>query len=130
LQRVADVPFRVGHHFASDLVNFGRGNNLKPAEIPYAETQRIYAAAATHFKLDDTKLPLTEAQFRNSLSPRNMINESRGLGGPQPAEVARMLATEKERLTQDRAWVTAAQTKLAKAARKLDAAFAQLRTEK
>jgi argininosuccinate lyase len=59
-----------------------------------------------------------------------MINESRGLGGPQPAEVARMLATEKERLTQDRAWVTAAQTKLAAAARKLDAAFAQLRTEK
>ncbi len=130
LQRVADVPFRVGHHFASEVVNFGRKYELKPAEIPYAEAQRIYADAARHFNLTDTKLPLTEVQLRTSLSARNMINESRGLGGPQPAEVARMLAVAKEKLAQDRAWVTAAQTKLADASRKLDAAFAQLRTGK
>jgi argininosuccinate lyase len=130
LQRVAEVPFRVGHHFASELVNYGRGNNLKPSEIPYEEAQKIYAEAAKAFNLTDAKLPLSEAQFRTSLTAQNMVAASRGLGGPQPAEVVRMLASEKMKLAQDGGWLDAARGNLTDASRKLDAAFAQLREGK
>src|SRR6202012_4214818 len=125
LQRDADVPFRIGHHFASELVNYGRGHHLRASEIPFAEAQRIYAEIASAAKME-TKLPLTEEQFRRSLTAKNMVTASKGLGGPQPAEVARMLAGAKERLSADRAWLDAARKKLDDAQQKLDVAFAGL----
>jgi argininosuccinate lyase len=129
LQREADVPFRIGHHFASELVNYGRGHHLRESDIPYSEAQRIYAEVATASKVD-AKLPLTEEQFRRSLTPENMVGTSKGLGGPQPSEVARMLATAKDRLSADKAWLAATRAKLTAAAHRLDQAFAGLRDAK
>jgi argininosuccinate lyase len=129
LQREADVPFRIGHHFASELVNYGRGHHLRASQIPYAEAQRIYAEIAGAAKME-TKLPLTEGQFRRSLTAENMVTASKGLGGPQPAEVARMLTGARERLAADHAWLDATRKKLDDAQQKLDEAFAGLREAK
>jgi argininosuccinate lyase len=126
LQREADVPFRIGHHFASELVNYGRGHHLRASEIPYAEAQRIYADIATAAKME-TKLPLSEDQFRRSLTAENMVNASKGQGGPQPAEVARMLASARDRIASDRAWLETTRKKLSDASEKLDSAFMRLR---
>lgn len=128
LQREANVPFRVGHHFASELVNYGRAARLRPIDLPFAEASRLYAETARHMLgQEGAAFPLTEARFRESLTAENMVRSSRGLGGPQPAEVARMLAAQAARIEADQAWLDARRKALTDAAAALDAAFNALR---
>lgn len=127
LQRDANVPFRVGHHFASELVNFGRGKSLRPSDIPYGEARRIYTEAAKHFSLANAELPLSEAEFRRSLTAENMIASARVVGGPQAPEVARMLGAQRASLKRDRDWLDTTRAKLTEAAKGRDGAFARLR---
>jgi argininosuccinate lyase len=130
LQRDANVPFRVGHHYASQLVNFGRSRGLKPMEIPFVEAVRIYAESARALRVAGERLPLTEPQLRRTLSADNMIAASRGIGGPQPAEVKRMLADRQARLDAHEAWLDEQRRRVSESARALQASFEALRREK
>jgi argininosuccinate lyase len=125
LQRDCDIPFRAGHHFASELVTFGRTNRLRPEEISYLQAKRIYCETAAGSSLSP-ELPLSEAQFRAALSAHAMILASRGLGGPQPTEVERMLKHERSTLADDRAWSVDERSRLAQATASRDSAFESL----
>ncbi len=120
LMQKADVPFRIGHHFASKLTDYGRGKGLRLHDIPYAEAVRIYH--------DETQqaLPLSEVAFREIISAEYMVFGRKGIGGPQLAEVNRMLAEEQSAIATDRDWLQASTGHLSSADVALERAFTAL----
>ena len=98
-QEVADrlmkeygVPFRIGHHAASHIVSYARANNILPLDFPYAKMQEIYKEVIEkEFPEGDPKFPMSEEEFREALNPVSIVHNRKTLGGPQPAELERML---------------------------------------
>ncbi|MGB6105081.1 MAG: argininosuccinate lyase [Pusillimonas sp.] len=127
LQKEYKIPFRVGHSFASTIVTEARSQGHKPKEFPYDKAVELYAKAIAKYELPDTILPIQEAEFRQLLSPAFMVKTRVGTGGPQPAEVERMLAKAQQTLKADQDWMQATRQKLADADAKLDQAFKQLK---
>lgn len=120
------IPFRVGHGFASQLVSYGRPRDLTPKTIPFDVVNDLFAKTLERFKLPAEPFPMTEAEFREAMSPQWIVAHTKGVGGPQPAEVARMLKEAQQRLDADRTWLAERRDRLAKADAALDKAFAAL----
>ncbi|MEP6838083.1 MAG: lyase family protein [Bradyrhizobium sp.] len=120
LLRTADVPFRIGHHYASSLTNYGRSKGIQLNEIPYTEAARIYKAETQQ------DLPLSEAVFKETISARHMVSGSRGIGGPQLVEVTRMLGNESARTKSDLDWLKSRKDLLSAADASLNKAVAAL----
>jgi argininosuccinate lyase len=99
LLRTADVPLRIGHQYASALTNYGRSKGIQLNEIPYAEAARIYRQEAGQ------EFPLNGASFKETISAAHMVSGSRGIGGPQLAEVNRMLGDESARVESNLGWL-------------------------
>jgi argininosuccinate lyase len=124
LMRKYRVPFRIGHHFASEVVDFARARGIKPLDFPYAQARRIYRDALK----DDGggELPMSETEFRSTLDPVAIVNGRATVGGPQPAEMDRMLKLANQQLTQQEAWISARHATVDTALAWLDADFDKL----
>lgn len=126
LMRKYKLPFRAGHHFASEVVDYAKLNNIKPTDFPYAQAQAIYRKAAPEMGLAAADLPMSEAEFRATLDPAAIIKNRATSGGPQPAEMDRMLAEARQRLDRQDVWIKDRRAKIAGGLAKLDADFGTL----
>ena len=120
LLRHADVPFRVGHHYASELTEYGRAHGKRPKELTAEELLHIYEETYGE------PLPVSVDRIREALDPEQMVAGRRGLGGPQPAETLRMLRGGRGSLDAGRGWLDAARGALEEAESALEAAFGAL----
>lgn len=125
LMRKYGLPFRVGHHFASEVVSHAKANDIKPLDFPYAEARRIYAEAVKGSKYP-AELPMDEAAFRAALDPVAIVRNRATAGGPQPAEMTRMLKEAREKLAAQSAWIQARRSHIDASLAQLDADFRQL----
>jgi len=131
LMRSYNLPFRVGHHFASALVEYARTQDIRPSDFPYQEARRLYAETIQHeMPGADPALPLTEADFRKALDPTAIVHERATTGGPQPTEMTRMLADARLALETQKTWITGRRAAIDQALAKLDSEFSALLVKK
>ena len=125
LMRKYKLPFRVGHHFASEVVEYAKAKDIKPLAFPYAEAQRIYAETVKGLEFAQV-LPMSEAELRSTLDPVAIVKNRQTAGGPQPAEMDRMVKEATQRVGQQDAWIKAKRGQIATALARLDADFEKL----
>ena len=124
LLRHADIPFREGHHYASELTEYGRAHGKRPKELSAEELLHVYEETYGE------PLPVSVDRIREALDPEQMVAGRRGLGGPQPAETRRMLRQGRERLNAGRGWLARAREALLEAESALEASFTALAAAK
>ena len=125
LMRKYKLPFRVGHHFASEIVDYAKAKDIKPLAFPYAQAQHIYADAVKGLDVPQA-LPMSEAEFRSTLDPVAIVKNRQTAGGPQLAEMERMVKDALQRVAQQDSWIKARREQIASAVARLDGEFEKL----
>jgi argininosuccinate lyase len=126
LMRKYKLPFRLGHHVASDVVDVAKAKNIKPLDFPYAEAKRIYKDAIKDYPGVAAELPMSELEFKETLNPIAIVQSRQTVGGPQESEMKRMLALAKQTLKEQNQWVQTKKNAIDNAAKELDRDFSKL----
>jgi argininosuccinate lyase len=124
LMRNYKLPFREGHHFASEIVDYAKAHDIRPSDFPYAQARRIYKEATKDYAAGE--LPMSEKEFRAALDPVAIVSHRATAGGPQPAEMERMRKAAQQRLAQQDAWIREKRSRIDASLAKLDRDFDKL----
>lgn len=132
-QEIADVlmskyniPFRTGHHFASEIVTYARTNNITPKDFSYEAARAVYAKLAAEDTSIPRELPMSEADFKAALDPKAIVQNRKVKGGPQASEMKLMFEKAHKDLEASKQWTSKAKEKLIKAESKLNKDFEEL----
>ena len=120
LLRHAEIPFRIGHHYASEITEYGRAQGKRPKDLTTEELQELYA------RVYGEPLPVAVSLIKAALDPEAMVASRQGLGGPQPEEVRRMLSKHREQIDSSRHWLIETQGRLATAETTRESSFTKL----
>jgi len=123
LQRVDELPFRVGHSFASEIVTVARREGYLPKTFPYEEAKRIFRSVCEKLEWSKGEFPLDEASFRAALTPSLVVESRLGTGSPNPFTVESGLEHIAKRLSLDEEWLAAKRKQISKSVEDLDARF-------
>ncbi|KAF6814549.1 argininosuccinate lyase [Colletotrichum musicola] len=124
LMRERGVPFRVGHHFASEVVRFAKARKLRPSKFPYSEAERIFDETLAHEDLEGAGYGfLGEEEFRDALDPAGIIRRRATSGGPQRKEMDRMIGESRVVLSGLEQWLVQRRSHIDSSLGNLDEAF-------
>jgi argininosuccinate lyase len=126
LMRQYKLPFRVGHHFASEVVDYAKRTTSSRRIFPMPRRSASTRRTLKEMGVAGAELPMSEAEFRATLDPVAIVRNRATAGGPQPAEMDRMLAEAKQRLDRQDVWIKDRRAKIAGGLAKLDADFGTL----
>lgn len=120
------IPFRMGHHFASEIVTYARAHDITPRDFTYEDAKAIYAKVSVSDPNLPRSFPMTEEEWNHAKDPASIVRNRKVKGGPQPAELDKMIQMAKEELADNKAWTEETEKKLASAEQKLNQDFNKL----
>ncbi len=130
-QEVADVlmrkyglPFRVGHHVASQIVSYAKAHNLKPTNFPYDQVKTIYSQVVKkEYPSAGPVCPMSEQEFKQTVNPKSIIENRRTSGGPQKAELEKAVSRTDAVIEQNKKWTKDQELKISSALNELNKDF-------
>jgi argininosuccinate lyase len=108
------------------VVDVAKAKNIKPLDFPYEEAKRIYKDAVKDYPSAPAELPMSAAEFKETLNPVAIVQNRQTVGGPQAAEMKRMLALAKQNNKDHAQWIQAKKNVIDQSLKSLDSDFEKL----